>query len=85
VAIATEDGPSHSPSVSSEITDWQAAAVMLSSAAVLFQADPAAIIGPDPGPAYMRAELISGGNAAKSKTISLNLFLSWLAFGEPDC
>jgi hypothetical protein len=40
----------------------------------LFQADAAAIIGPDPAPVYMRAELISGGNAAKSKAISLNLF-----------
>jgi hypothetical protein len=36
------------------------------SAASPFQAAAAASIGPDPGPAYIRPELISGGNIAKS-------------------
>ncbi|CFE51411.1 Uncharacterised protein [Mycobacterium tuberculosis] len=35
------------------------------------QAAAAASIGPDPGPAYMRPELISGGNTPKSITASL--------------
>jgi hypothetical protein len=33
----------------------------------------AAIIGPDPGPIYIRPELISGGNAAKSNTASSSI------------
>ena len=36
------------------------------SAANPFQAVAAASIDPDPGPAYIRAELISGGKAPKS-------------------
>jgi hypothetical protein len=35
----------------------------------VFQADAAASIEADPGPEYILAELISGGNAAKSITI----------------
>jgi hypothetical protein len=38
------------------------------SAASSSQAAAAAIIGPDPGPAYIRPELTSGGNAPKSST-----------------
>ncbi|GLV12221.1 hypothetical protein MyChFU_55410 [Mycobacterium intracellulare subsp. chimaera] len=38
------------------------------SAAISSHAAAAAIIGPEPGPAYMRPELISGGNAPKSST-----------------
>jgi hypothetical protein len=37
-----------------------------SSAATPSQAAAAAINGPDPGPVYMRPELISGGSAPKS-------------------
>jgi hypothetical protein len=36
------------------------------SAASPSQAAAAASIGPDPGPSYIRAELISGGKNAKS-------------------
>jgi hypothetical protein len=35
----------------------------------VFQAAAAASIDPDPGPEYILAELISGGNAAKSITV----------------
>jgi hypothetical protein len=45
--------------------------VVLNSAARLFQAVAAAISGPAPAPAYMSAEFISGGIAAKSNTIFL--------------
>ncbi|GFG96053.1 hypothetical protein MTIM_19320 [Mycobacterium timonense] len=38
------------------------------SAAISSQAAAAAIIGPEPGPAYIRPELISGGNAPNSST-----------------
>src|SRR5690348_7381730 len=45
---------------------------MRSSAARPSQAAAAASIGADPGPAYIRPELISGGNAPKSIGISLS-------------
>ena len=41
-----------------------------SSAATPSQAAAAAINGPDPGPVYIRPELISGGIAPKSNTAS---------------
>jgi hypothetical protein len=44
------------------------------SAASPSQAAAAARIGPDPGPVYIRPELISGGNAAKNMSIPL----AWL-------
>jgi hypothetical protein len=62
-AISVEDGPVHDSSVNSEITDPYEDAVERNSAANPFQAVAAACIDPDPGPAYIRAELISGGNA----------------------
>ncbi|GAB7144394.1 hypothetical protein LRC484719_29870 [Mycobacterium riyadhense] len=37
------------------------------SAANPLQAEAAASMGPEPAPKYMRVELISGGNAAKSR------------------
>jgi hypothetical protein len=39
--------------------------VLSRSAANSFQADAAAISGPDPAPEYIRAELTSGGNTIK--------------------
>jgi hypothetical protein len=48
------------------ITDPYEDATERNSAANPFQAVAAACIDPDPGPAYIRAELISGGKAPKS-------------------
>ncbi|CKP94128.1 Uncharacterised protein [Mycobacterium tuberculosis] len=45
-------------------------AAELSSAANPFQADAAATIGAEPGPAYIRTELTSGGNAPKSIAVT---------------
>src|ERR1700761_5922774 len=79
LAIAAADRPRHSSSVSVEITDREASAFEFNSAERLFHAAAPAIIGPAPGPVYMRVELISGGNAPKSKVISLVLFFAdWL-------
>ena len=56
---------------------------MANSAASSSQAAAAAIIGPDPGPAYIRPELTSGGNAPKSSTyeppnpIDMDLLTRW--------
>src|SRR5262245_46268389 len=59
-------GPSHGEVVNSETTDIEPAAVESSSAASASHAAAPAIMGPDPGPEYIRPELISGGNAPKS-------------------
>ncbi len=45
------------------------------------QAAAAASIGPDPGPQYIRPELISGGNAPKSNQSSLS---THDRVGDPD-
>jgi hypothetical protein len=74
VAIAAADRPRHPSSASVKITDWEADAVVFNSAARLFHAAAAAIMGPAPGPVYMRVELTSGGNAPKSKVISFDPF-----------
>jgi hypothetical protein len=71
VAAATMDrdaGPSHGEPVNSVIADVYPVAVEPNSAASPSQAAAAAIIDPEPGPAYIRPELISGGNAPKSNT-----------------
>jgi hypothetical protein len=65
-AIDTDDGPSHPALVSPDTTDPYELAAEYNSAASASQAAPAASIGPDPGPAYICAELISGGRIAKS-------------------
>lgn len=57
--------------VSAAITEEYDAAVVCSWAANAFQASAAVNIGSDPGPAYIRAELISGGS--KSKYIARSL------------
>jgi hypothetical protein len=63
--IAADDGPSQEPLVSSSVTDANDSADDAKSAANPFQAAAAASNGPDPGPANISAELISGGNHAK--------------------
>src|SRR6202008_2483334 len=68
--IGAKAPPCHDSPVSPETTDPAAAAVECNSAASPSHALAAASIEPAPGPAYMRPELISGGNAPKS--ISLN-------------
>jgi hypothetical protein len=65
-AISIDDGPVHDSSVNAEITDPYEVAAERNSADNPFQAVAAACIDPDPGPAYIRAEFISGGNAPKS-------------------
>src|SRR5580693_295650 len=66
--IDREAGPSHGEPVSSSITEPYPDAPVVNSAASPSQAEAAAIIDPEPGPAYIRPELISGGNAPKSST-----------------
>jgi hypothetical protein len=60
-----DDGPTHDSPVS-EITARYEDAADCNSVANPSQAEAAANIGPDPGPAYIRAELISGGKPPKS-------------------
>ncbi|BBC65872.1 hypothetical protein MMRN_27680 [Mycobacterium marinum] len=50
-----------------------------SSAARPFQAEAAASIGAEPGPEYIRAELISGGSVAKSRLTVIAGFFLYLA------
>jgi hypothetical protein len=64
--IDAEEGPIHGPAVSPAITDWYELAVVYSSEANPSQASAAATIDSDPGPIYIRPELTSGGNNAKS-------------------
>jgi hypothetical protein len=63
--IAAEDGPSHEPLANSDVTDLKESADDANSEASSFQAVAAASSGPEPGPANISAELISGGNHAK--------------------
>ncbi|CKP15561.1 Uncharacterised protein [Mycobacterium tuberculosis] len=63
--IAAADGPSQAPLVSSDVTEPSDAIDASNSSASSPQAVAAAISGPDPGPANISAELISGGNHAK--------------------
>ncbi len=79
-AMDAAAGPNHSSQVNAESTASYEKAVARNSAANPFQADAAASIGPDPAPVYIRAELISGGNAAKSSTAVIGRLLNWLGF-----
>jgi hypothetical protein len=69
VAIDTDAGPSHPSLANSETTDPYLVAAENSSTASASHAAAAAIIGPEPGPEYILAELISGGKAPKSGTV----------------
>jgi len=60
--MAVADGPVHRAAVKFEITELYWAAVECNSAASESQAAAAVTRDPAPGPAYMRPELISGGN-----------------------
>ncbi|GFG73516.1 hypothetical protein MBOT_08810 [Mycobacterium botniense] len=61
-AIAADDGPVHRVVVKAAITELYWAAAECNSAASSSQAAAAASSDPAPGPAYIRPELISGGN-----------------------
>ncbi len=61
-AIDSDAGPAHGPLVNPEITDWNDVAAPDRSDANPSQADAAANNGPDPAPANINSELISGGN-----------------------
>lgn len=64
-ALDADDGPCHGSVASAEMTDSRLAGVVCNSLATSSHAVAADSIGPAPGPAYIRAELTSGGNAAK--------------------
>ncbi|BBX42838.1 hypothetical protein MSIM_42890 [Mycobacterium simiae] len=68
-AIDSDDGPVHWPFVTPEITESKEDAEAHMSAARPSHAAAAASSGPEPAPPYIRAELISGGKNAKSRTI----------------
>src|SRR6516165_5655402 len=70
-AAAADPRPVHCWVVSVVMIDSHWVAVVLSSAARLLQPAAAAMSGPEPAPVYMSAEVMSGGIAAKSKTIFL--------------
>ena len=61
--MLSDDGPTQGPLVKLEITDEYEEAVDCSSVARLSQEAAAASSEPAPGPAYIRPELNSGGNA----------------------
>jgi hypothetical protein len=65
-AIDTDDGPTHGPPVRSATTDRYDVAADPNCEANPSQAAAAATSDPDPAPAYIRPELISGGNAPKT-------------------
>lgn len=65
-AMDADTEPRHGPSVSTDTTARYSTAVAYKSAASTSHAAAAARNDPEPPPAYMRPELISGGNAAKS-------------------
>jgi hypothetical protein len=69
VAIVIDAGPCHAPSVSVETVDWKELAVDANWVANASQDVAASHIVAERGPAYMRAELISGGNSTKSGDI----------------
>ncbi|GAB3003895.1 hypothetical protein MBOU_09560 [Mycobacterium bourgelatii] len=59
--IDAADGPNQGPAVNADTAAWYELAADCSPAASAAHASAATNIGPDPGPAYIRAELISGG------------------------
>jgi hypothetical protein len=67
-AIDSDAGPIHGALVKSAITELYDDAAKFNSAPSASQATDAATNDSGPGPAYIRPELISGGNAPKSNT-----------------
>jgi hypothetical protein len=87
-AIDADAGPAHGPAVNPTITESNDDADADKSCANPSQAVAATCNGPDPAPAKIRAELISGGNHAKSKTITTPTEPAARAApttGHPDC
>ncbi|VBA47173.1 hypothetical protein LAUMK191_00788 [Mycobacterium attenuatum] len=72
-AIDIDDGPVHRMLARSITTDRYMLAAERSSAASSCQLAAAARSELDPGPVYIRAELTSGGNSAKSNTMAPGL------------
>jgi hypothetical protein len=68
-AIDTEEGPTHAPLVRSETTARYDVAAEPNCEANPSQEAAAATSDPDPAPAYIKPELISGGNAPKSTAL----------------
>ncbi|OBB63582.1 hypothetical protein A5758_21355 [Mycobacterium sp. 852014-50255_SCH5639931] len=69
VAIVIDAGPCHAPPVRVDTVDWKELAAEPNWAANASHAAAAAHIEPERGPAYIRAELISGGKSTKSGNI----------------
>jgi hypothetical protein len=69
-AIDAEAGPAHGPAVNPTTTESNDDADACKSCANPSQAVAAICNGPDPAPAKIRAELISGGNHANSRTMT---------------
>jgi hypothetical protein len=65
-SIDTDEGPTQREDVNSVMVELYPEAAVPNSAASSSHAAAAASIGDEPGPAYMRPELISGGNTPKS-------------------
>jgi hypothetical protein len=87
-AIDADAGPAHGPDVNPTITESNDDADADKSCANPSHAVAATCNGPDPAPAKIRAELISGGNQAKSKTITTPTEPAACAApptGHPDC
>ena len=74
-AIDTDAGPIHCPLANPAITDANDDADACKSDANPSQAIAAINNGPDPAPAKIRAELISGGNHEKSRAITTSIQL----------
>jgi hypothetical protein len=71
--IDSDEGPTHAPLVRSETTARYELAADPNSEANPSQEAAAATSDPDPAPAYIRPELISGGNAPKSTALIVEL------------
>src|ERR1700751_190270 len=87
-AIDTDAGPDHGPDANAVTTESNDAADADKSCANPSQAVAATCNGPDPAPAKIRAELISGGNHPKSRTIPTPTEPAALAApttGHPHC
>jgi hypothetical protein len=69
-AIDSDKGPTHAPLVRSATTARYEVAADPNCEADPSQAAAAGTSDPDPAPAYIRPELISGGNAPKSTAIT---------------
>src|ERR1700741_260458 len=76
--IEADAGPCQAPLVSPETTEPYEDAAEYNSSARPSQAAAAVSSGPGPAPAYIRAELISGGNNPKSIASMPGPITRWL-------